>query len=215
MAGQAVDPITEEVAAVIVDKSGFQAALQAPLFYVYRLSILSDLTAIVRASDRLHCGFAVVRCQEASGCMGFHMIKQSACLLALMAGGIAQVHAEQGCPYPSSVKYEKGYFIASNGQSSWQSPKVDVPDFADRFIGALFTPGKGQERENGYLDKCVYLMGNGQVVALRYDMPERINTMSLTSTLYWELANDALKQVVYICEDRQPDNCAFTVRSRN
>lgn len=93
------------------------------------------------------------------------------CLFLLWVGGAAQANAEQGCPYPSSVKYVSGYFQASDKQSHWRSPKVDANDFADRFIGALFTPGKGQDRENGFLDRCVYLMGSGRSLALRYDMP--------------------------------------------
>ncbi|MGU3307371.1 DUF3757 domain-containing protein [Pseudomonas sp. M5A4_2d] len=100
----------------------------------------------------------------------------------------------------------------TRGQSLWQSPKVDVDDFSDRFIGALFTPGKGQERENGHLDKCLYRMGNGQIMALRYDTPGKLDTMSLTATLHWQLTTDPLNQDVCICQDSQPDNCSFTVR---
>lgn len=137
------------------------------------------------------------------------------CLFLLWVGGVAQANAEQGCPYPSSVKYVSGYFQASDKQSHWRSPKVDANDFADRFIGALFTPGKGQDRENGFLDRCVYLMGSGRSLALRYDMPGALSTMSLTKSLHWELATDPLKQDVYICEDSQPDNCAFTVGRLN
>lgn len=140
------------------------------------------------------------------------MIKQLACAVFVTVAGLTPLKAEQCCPYPSSVKYADGYFQASSGQSLWQSPKVDVDDFADRFIGALFTPGKGQERENGHLDKCVYRMGNGQMMALRYDTPGKLDTMSLTATLHWQLSTDPLNQDVYICQDSQPDNCSFTVR---
>ncbi|WP_256676469.1 DUF3757 domain-containing protein [Pseudomonas sp. RGB] len=137
------------------------------------------------------------------------------CWFLLLVGGIAQANAEQGCPYPSSVKYVSGYFQASDKQSHWRSPKVDADDFADRFIGALFTPGQGKDRENGYLDRCVYRMGSGRSLALRYDMPGALSTMSLTKSLHWELATDPLEQDVYICQDSQPDNCAFTVGRQN
>lgn len=143
------------------------------------------------------------------------MIKRLACLFSLLMAGIAQVQAEQGCPYPSSVKFTDGYFQALEGQALWQSSKVESDDFADRFIGALFTPGKGQERENGHLDKCMYRMGSGQVVALRYELPGTLNTVSLTATQHWQLARDPLEQDVYICQDSQPDNCAFKVGMLN
>lgn len=143
------------------------------------------------------------------------MIRQLTCFCFLVAASITQVQAEEGCPYPSAVKFVDGHFQATNGRALWQSPKVDYHDFADRFVGAIFTPGKDRERENGYLERCVYRMGSGQIVSLRYDVPGKLNTMSLTSSLHWVPASDALKQSVYICEDNQPDNCSFTVGERN
>lgn len=143
------------------------------------------------------------------------MIKRLAWLMFLMIGLIAQAKAQQGCPYPSTIKYVDGYFQASDRQSFWQSSKVDFHDFADRFIGALFLPGKDQDRENGYLDRCVYRTGSGQVVALRFEKAEKVKTMSLTKTLHWQLARDALDQDVYICQDSLPDNCSFTVGTLN
>lgn len=143
------------------------------------------------------------------------MIKPLACVFFVAATGIVQAKAEQGCPYPSSIKYADGYFHAVNGKAQWQSSKAGFSDFADGFVGALFTPGEGQKRENGYLDKCVYRMGSGQIVALRYYVPGSLNTMSLTSTLYWQPDRDPLGQDVYICQDSQPDNCSFTVRRLN
>ncbi|WP_426134238.1 DUF3757 domain-containing protein [Pseudomonas sp. PWP3-1b2] len=139
------------------------------------------------------------------------MISQLTCLCFLAGAGITQVYAEQSCPYPSSIKYVNGYFVANNGQSQWKSHEVDSPNFANSFIGALFTPSNGKERENGLLDRCVYRMGNGKTVALQYDRPGQPTTMSLTSSLHWELAVDPLKLDVYVCLDSQPDNCAFTV----
>lgn len=49
-----VDPITEGAAAVIVKCSEKQAAHDAPLFFG-RLSVLSDLTAILGGLDVFHC----------------------------------------------------------------------------------------------------------------------------------------------------------------
>jgi len=140
------------------------------------------------------------------------MIKRLACLFFVLVTVIAQAKAEQGCPYASSVKYMDGHFQAESGSALWQSPKIGLSDFADRFVGALFTPGKGQARENGFLEKCVYRMGNGEVVALRYGVPGRLNTMSLTTTSHWHATLDPLGQSVFICQDSQPDNCSFTVR---
>ena len=85
------------------------------------------------------------------------MIRQLVCVLLLMVGGVAHVQAEQGCPYPSAIKYVDGYFQATAGTVLWQSPKIGHRAFVDQFIGAIFTPGKEQDRESGYVDKCSYL----------------------------------------------------------
>ena len=41
------------------------------------------------------------------------MIRQLMCVLLLMVGGVAHVQANQGCPYPSAIKYVDGYFQAT------------------------------------------------------------------------------------------------------
>ncbi len=140
------------------------------------------------------------------------MIRQFLCVLLLLAGGITQAKAEQGCPYPSAIRYVDGYFSATAGTFVWQSPKIGRREFIEQFIGAIFTPGRDQERENGYVDKCSYLTNEGQRVDLRYGKAGEVESMSLTATLYWQLASDPLGLQVYICRDSQPDNCAFTVK---
>ena len=140
------------------------------------------------------------------------MIRQLMCVLLLMVGGVAHVQADQGCPYSSAIKYVDGHFQATAGTLVWQSPKIGYRDFVDQFIGAIFTPGKAQDRENGYVDKCSYLTGDGQRVDLRYSKSAEVETMSLTGTLHWHLASDPFGLPVYICQDSQPDNCAFTVK---
>ena len=143
--------------------------------------------------------------------MELPMIKRIVCACVVFVGAMAHAQAEQGCPYPSSIKYVEGSFHATVGQAHWQSPQVEYRDFVDRFVGAVFTPGKDQEREDGYLEKCIYRTGAGYVVALWYGAPRQIRSMSLTDTLYWRLASDPFDQDVYICQDSQPDNCSFTV----
>ncbi|WP_248749609.1 DUF3757 domain-containing protein [Pseudomonas sp. MWU15-20650] len=142
------------------------------------------------------------------------MFKQLIFLLLLMSSVIAQASAEQGCPYPSTIKYVAGRFQTSDKTVRWLSPKVEYRDFIDLFIGAVFTPGKGQERENGYMEKCLYRTGSGEVTALRPDLLDVVTNMSLKETFYWQLGTDVLDQPVYLCEDRQPDNCAFTVNDK-
>ena len=140
------------------------------------------------------------------------MMTKLVCMFLLMAGSTAQAIAGQGCPYSSAIKYVDGYFQAAQQSLLWQSPKVEKRDFVDQFIGAIFTPGKEQARENGHLDKCVYRTGSGHVVALRLGKQDEVERMSLTSTLHWQLSSDPLGQEIYICQDSQPDNCAFTVQ---
>ena len=140
------------------------------------------------------------------------MIRQLACVLLLMVGGVAHVQAEQGCPYPSAIKYVDGYFQATAGTLVWQSPKIGHRQFVEEFIGAIFTPGKEQDRESGYVDKCSYLTNEGHRVDLRYGRSGEVETMSLTGTLHWRLASDPFDLPVYICQDSQPDNCSFTVK---
>lgn len=139
------------------------------------------------------------------------MIKLMVCVF-LMVAGISNVKAEQGCPYTSMIKYVDGYFQTTTRPVRWQSQKIGQQDFVDQFIGAIFTPSTMKERENGYVDKCSYLTNNGQRVDLRYGKPGEAETMSLTSTLHWQLATDPLGLPVYICQDSQPDNCEFTVK---
>ena len=140
------------------------------------------------------------------------MIRQLVCVLLLMVGGVAHVQAEQGCPYPSAIKYVDGYFQATAGALVWQSPKIGHRQFVEEFIGAIFTPGKEQDRESGYVDKCSYLTNEGQRVDVRYGRSGAVQTMSLTDTLHWRLASDPFDLPVYICQDSQPDNCSFTVK---
>ncbi|WP_231422074.1 DUF3757 domain-containing protein [Pseudomonas sp. Leaf59] len=139
------------------------------------------------------------------------MIRNVICLYLLMVGGFAQAHEEFGCPYPSTIRYVEGFFLTSDMRLPWQSSKVQHRDFVDRFIGAIFIPEKDQERENGRLDKCVYRTCSGQSVALRPGKADVVEAFSLTSTLHWQIAKDPLEQEVYICQDSQPDNCAFTL----
>lgn len=143
------------------------------------------------------------------------MTKRVLCILWLAGAVVGYAKAEQGCPYASSVHYSQGYFQASEGRSMWRSLKLGSRNYVDVFIGALFTPGRGQNRENGLLEKCVYRTGDGQMVALRHSGKEKVDSMSLTGTSYWRLVSDPLGQDVYICQDSQPDNCSFTVKLPN
>lgn len=142
------------------------------------------------------------------------MLKQLVCLLLLMGSVTAQVRAEQGCPYPLSVKYVDDHFEVVDKKVLWQSQKIEKSDFIDVFIGAVFNPGKGQERQSGYMDKCVYRSGRGDAIALRPSPLGVPTSMSLTDTLHWRLDTDSFGQPVYLCQDRQPDNCAFRVTDK-
>lgn len=143
------------------------------------------------------------------------MITKLTCFFILLAAGITQANADDSCPFPSSIHYVDGHFQANDGQILWQSPKVETRDFADRFIGALFTPGKGKERENGFLERCVYLMGNGQTVALRYGATEKLNTISLKDSLFWESTIGPLGENVYVCKENLAINCSFIVERKS
>ncbi|MBT2374378.1 DUF3757 domain-containing protein [Pseudomonas fluorescens] len=133
------------------------------------------------------------------------------CLFFLGLVWTTQAIAQQGCPYPSSVKYIEDAFQAGSAHSLWKSPKMKSQDFVDRFVGAIFVPGDGQERKNGYLEKCIYLTNRGRPVTLRYGMEEEVLNMSLVDTTYWQPAIDLFGLNIYVCDDRQPDNCSFTV----
>lgn len=139
------------------------------------------------------------------------MMIKLVCMFLLLAASTAQAMAAQGCPYPSAIKYVDGYFEVSQRSLLWRSAKVGKRDFIDQFVGAIFTPGREVERENGHLEKCVYRTGSGQVVALRLRKQDEDELTSLTGTSHWHVTHDPLEQEVYICQDSQPDNCAFTV----
>ncbi|MGZ0715825.1 DUF3757 domain-containing protein [Pseudomonas palleroniana] len=146
--------------------------------------------------------------------MNLPLFKQRVALCILMLSAIAQVQAEQGCPYPSAIRYVDGHFRTVDKQLLWQSPKVDSRDFIDLFIGAIFMPGSGQEREDGYMDKCLYRTGSGNLVAMRPAMGDLVTNMSLTDTSHWGPDTAPFDQPVFLCQDSQPDNCAFRVNGR-
>ena len=142
------------------------------------------------------------------------MFKQLICVLLLMSYVIAPARAEQGCPYTTQIAYADGHYRAKDHGLRWQSPRVASRGVIDGFIGAVFMPGEGEERGNGYMDKCIYRTSWNGVVALRPRKGNEVINMSLTSTLYWELQPDAFKLPVYTCTDSQPDNCAFKVNDK-
>ncbi|OPB33191.1 DUF3757 domain-containing protein [Pseudomonas fluorescens] len=142
------------------------------------------------------------------------MFKQLICVLLLMSYVIAPARAEQGCPYTTQIAYADGHYRAKDHGLRWQSPRVAFRGVIDGFIGAVFMPGEGEERGNGYMDKCIYRTSRNGVVALRPRKGNEVINMSLTSTLYWELQPDAFELPVYTCADSQPDNCAFKVNDK-
>ncbi|MCK3849920.1 DUF3757 domain-containing protein [Pseudomonas sp. W2Jun17] len=142
------------------------------------------------------------------------MFKQLICVLLLTSCIVASARAEQGCPYPAQVSYVDGHYRAEDNGLRWQSPKVKYRGLIDGFIGAVFIPGEDEQRENGYMDKCIYRTGWDGVVALRPYKDSKIINMSLTSTLYWELRPGAFTLPGYTCTDSQPDNCAFNVNDK-
>ncbi|WP_339529137.1 DUF3757 domain-containing protein [Pseudomonas mucidolens] len=135
-------------------------------------------------------------------------------LLLILLGISCFAHGDawQGCPYPSSIKYVDGYFYQESAGHRWTSPRVSPVDFIDKFVGAVFMPGEGQERRRGYLEKCIYRSGREQrLVVLRYAGATEGLSMSLSDTTYWRLARDSFGHELYLCDDRQPDNCSFTL----
>ncbi|WP_395608712.1 DUF3757 domain-containing protein [Pseudomonas sp. B22129] len=143
------------------------------------------------------------------------MITKLMCLFILVAASFTQAKADESCPFPSAIHYVDGHYQATAGKTLWQSPKVESHDFADRFIGALFMPGKDKERKNGFLERCVYLLGSGQTVSLRYGAPEKVNAISLKDSLFWEPMIGPLGENVYICRDNLTINCPFTVEGKH
>ncbi|MEX5509531.1 DUF3757 domain-containing protein [Pseudomonas paralactis] len=143
------------------------------------------------------------------------MFKLSICVFLLMTGVIASARAEQGCAYPAQVSYVDGHYRVERNDLRWQSPKVKYRGLVEGFIGAVFIPGEDEQRENGYMDKCIYRTAWGGVVALRPYKGSKIINMSLTSTLYWELRAGAFKLPEYTCTDSQPDNCAFNINDKS
>ena len=142
------------------------------------------------------------------------MFKQLICVLLLMSCCIAPARAEQGCPYTTQIVYADGHYRAKDHGLRWQSPRVASRGVIDGFIGAVFMPGEGEERGNGYMDKCIYRTSWNGVVALRPRKGNEVINMSLTSTLYWKPQLDAFELPVYTCVDSQPDNCAFKVNDK-
>ncbi|WP_409567479.1 DUF3757 domain-containing protein [Pseudomonas sp.] len=143
---------------------------------------------------------------------GRPLTRSMSCLLLLLSCAVIQTSAAQGCPYPSTVRYEKNRFQALDGRTLWRSPSVPYDGYVERFVGAVFIPKEGDSRDEGYFEQCIYSTNRGQSVALRYSAKNGPYSFSLTATSHWRLVEDPLGRDVYICEDRQPDNCSFTVK---
>jgi hypothetical protein len=127
--------------------------------------------------------------------------------------GFSTLAAAQGCPYPSTVRYVDGHFQGTDKESPWISQAMGGQDLVETFVGAIFIPRESGERKRGYLEKCIYRTVRGNTVALRYGPIKGGGTMSLAETTHWQPGTDAFGQPVFQCDDRQPDNCAFTVEA--
>ncbi|AZF14926.1 MULTISPECIES: DUF3757 domain-containing protein [unclassified Pseudomonas] len=139
------------------------------------------------------------------------MFKQLMCVLLLVGCVMGPAGAKQFCPDKSMIRNVKGYFQYQQDGVLWQGPKVEPNEYIHSFLGALFTPEKGTDRKNGYVEKCVYENQREELVVMRPCISGAANTMSLTDSLHWELGKIPFDQQVYVCRDNQPDNCAFTI----
>ena len=134
------------------------------------------------------------------------------CLIFCVLFGVSTLAAAEGCPYPSAVRYVDGHFQGTGRNALWESQPMSSLDYVETFVGAVFIPRREMERRNGYLEKCVYKTVSGNTATLRYGLGKKELTMSLTETSYWRPASDVFGQEIYVCDDRQPDNCSFSVR---
>jgi len=134
------------------------------------------------------------------------------CLIFCVLFSVSTLAAAEGCPYPSAVCYVDGHFQGTGRNAKWESQQMGGLDYVEAFVGAIFIPREPGSRRNGYLEKCMYKTARGSIVALRYGLGEKALTMSLSETTYWQPGNEILGQAVFVCDDRQPDNCVFTVR---
>jgi hypothetical protein len=131
-------------------------------------------------------------------------------LFFFILSGFSTLAAAQGCPYPSSVRYVDGHFQGADKESTWVSQAMSGQDLVETFVGAIFSPRESGERKRGYLEKCLYKTVRGNTVALRYGPAGGGGTMSLAETTHWQPGTDVFGQPTFQCDDRQPDNCAFT-----
>ncbi|MDY0830813.1 MULTISPECIES: DUF3757 domain-containing protein [unclassified Pseudomonas] len=131
-------------------------------------------------------------------------------LFCFVLSGFSTLAAAQGCPYPSAVRYVDGHFQGTDKESPWISQAMNGQDLLETFVGAIFIPRESDERKHGYLEKCVYKTVRGNTVALRYGPAKGGGTMSLAETTHWHPGTDVFGQPTFQCDDRQPDNCAFT-----
>ncbi|WPN99682.1 DUF3757 domain-containing protein [Pseudomonas sp. MUP55] len=139
------------------------------------------------------------------------MSKHLICALLLFGCVIDQVCAKQFCPDKSMIRNVNGYFQYQRDGVLWQGPKIDPNEYINGFLGAVFAPEKGADRKVGYVERCVYKNHREELVVLRPCLSRGVNSMSLTDSLHWALGESSFDQPVYVCQDNQPDNCAFTV----
>ncbi|AZE88125.1 DUF3757 domain-containing protein [Pseudomonas orientalis] len=139
------------------------------------------------------------------------MLKHVMCVLVLFVCIIGQARANQFCPEKSKVQTDTGYFQYQASGVLWQGPKVEPGEFIRAFSGAVFAPEKGDDRNNGLVEKCVYKNQRDELVVMRPRLSGVTRSMALTDSLHWERDKASFDQLVYLCKENRPDNCAFNI----
>ena len=140
------------------------------------------------------------------------MLKHLMYMLLLVVCMAGQVQGSQFCPDKSEIQTGTGYFLYQAGGMLWQGPKVEPGEFIHAFSGAVFAPEKGDDRRNGLVEKCVYTNQRDELVVLRPCLSGDASGMSLADSLHWERDSASFDQLVYLCKENQPGNCAFNVK---
>ncbi|CRM45653.1 MULTISPECIES: DUF3757 domain-containing protein [Pseudomonas] len=140
------------------------------------------------------------------------MLKHVMCMLVLVVCMAGQAQGNQFCPDKSKIQTGTGYFQYQASGVLWQGPKVEPGEFIHAFSGAVFAPQKGDDRRSGLVEKCVYTNQRDELVVLRPCLSDVASSMSLADSLHWERENTSFDQLVYLCKENQPGNCAFNVK---
>jgi len=135
------------------------------------------------------------------------------CALLMSVSGISMAAVTESCPEPSSIRHAAGIYTASTQAAGGEWLGVvssSRPAAIKSFDSATFYAGEGTDETVGILGKCAYISESGDRVDLRYQRDQSSEIpVKLQNVAAWKRSDGPFGLVIYECEDKKKDACAF------